>query len=460
MMARTSCIVHPPDMPMVITKASYLGICEGNRCMADILSLLEYWTNYKRANAKDEAYKNTIRMQMGDEPVAIECWIWKSNTGFQEDLLESYSENTLRKALKRLEELNFISVRSNPNPKYAYDRTLQYIMNVEVVQNAINSLYSREDDDENGEKFKNICGDDTANLRPTVNFFAGAIPEYTEPEKEKEILYAPNFSNSALRDQNQNLEDVQSKTDEDQTPQSSNQFIRTSEEKSEESAHLETAPESAQVSAPIAQDEKQEKEPEKTPDEKPKTKTEEKLTAAPPKIKPVKPGSPRPEGQEVAKIRRKSLDTKEKNERFEVWLKALLTCLGKDQYYDPNNSKANFDMFPVEMRYLKLILNQVDQINAKRMAEGLPLVDETVLKDIQKASGSWENVTAAAYHRHFVTFAMRFKANNGNPEANKKVLDSMLEKAARQQTLNEEAKRERGGMTLRDRLKNSGNSLS
>ncbi len=97
----------------------YLEIT-GNHCAAKILSIFEFWTNKLK--------------QMGK----VREWIYKSIARLQEELMGEHGINTIRNAVSILAEKGFIEKRHNPHIKY--DRTYQYRLNVEKVQEALHSL--------------------------------------------------------------------------------------------------------------------------------------------------------------------------------------------------------------------------------------------------------------------------------------------------------------------------------
>ena len=51
MTPRTSCIVRPPEDRLLIVRASYVRILEGDHCAAGLLSVFEFWANGDIASA-------------------------------------------------------------------------------------------------------------------------------------------------------------------------------------------------------------------------------------------------------------------------------------------------------------------------------------------------------------------------------------------------------------------------
>lgn len=140
-MARSNPIAHVPNQKIVIIREDYLAICEGDHCKAAILNVFEYWHSVKLANAAQAETENKIA-QAGDAPeVDASLWIWKSVNELGEELLGLFGETKIGKSLLWMCEKKFLEKRRNP--KYGWDRTLQYAFQPENVQKALNSLSCR-----------------------------------------------------------------------------------------------------------------------------------------------------------------------------------------------------------------------------------------------------------------------------------------------------------------------------
>lgn len=123
---RTSSIRLRAHSRIAVLYEDYLEICDGNMLAAMLLSTLVYWTDVKIAQ-KDE-----------------NKWIWKTQEGFQEDLMfdkpgmKPPHRTTISSALELLKRKDFIEWRKNP--KMALDRTRQYLIHQEVIQASIDKL--------------------------------------------------------------------------------------------------------------------------------------------------------------------------------------------------------------------------------------------------------------------------------------------------------------------------------
>jgi hypothetical protein len=138
-MSRADVIPHAPKQTLVMIRADYVALCAGNHCAAALLNVLEYWTGVKLGGKDQAQAHNRILTEGGKDPTQNEeLWIYKSNAEFVQELLELFKETKVRKALEYLEGRGFVSTRHNPN--YGWDRTLQYLLNVENVIDALHTV--------------------------------------------------------------------------------------------------------------------------------------------------------------------------------------------------------------------------------------------------------------------------------------------------------------------------------
>lgn len=106
---------------------------------AGILRVFEQWTNSKFG--KDEAETERAR-QYASQGVAYEpedLWIWlPQDTLKRHELFDIFGERSVASALKKIVELGYLETRRNP--KYGWDRTLQYRLNITGLQAALDGL--------------------------------------------------------------------------------------------------------------------------------------------------------------------------------------------------------------------------------------------------------------------------------------------------------------------------------
>jgi hypothetical protein len=118
------CIQHPQSTPLVMLRSEYLQITN-NHCAAKLLAIFEFWTNKLREKAA----------KLGTE---AREWIYKTLESLHQELMGEHGIHTIRKAINLLVDCGFLNRRHNPHIKY--DRTWQYQLNIEKIQEALNPL--------------------------------------------------------------------------------------------------------------------------------------------------------------------------------------------------------------------------------------------------------------------------------------------------------------------------------
>jgi len=177
-MSKSSCISHNARQQIVIIREDYLIICDDNHCAAALLNIFEYWTNIKLGNQEQAQVENKIAAAGGAAPVESDLWIYKSIPELQTECMGLFGETKISKGLKFILDKGFIESRNNP--KYGWDRTLQYRFQFEAVQAVILRHGSRE-----------ITTSKTAKSQDESRENTAAIPETsskTPTEIEKPIL--------------------------------------------------------------------------------------------------------------------------------------------------------------------------------------------------------------------------------------------------------------------------------
>lgn len=139
---KASCIQHAAQSTLVIVREDYLSICDGDHCAAALLNDIEYWTNIKLSHFDQAAKINTVAEEAGELPEQdMTAWIWKTQVDFVEELLNLFGERRVRTSLQKLLKWGYIVSRRNP--VHSWDATLQYMLCISVVQQAVNSTVCR-----------------------------------------------------------------------------------------------------------------------------------------------------------------------------------------------------------------------------------------------------------------------------------------------------------------------------
>lgn len=134
-MSKSSCITHNSRQIAVIIRQDYLAICDNNHCAAALLNIFEYWTNIKLGQQEQARIENEIADAGKADKIDDSLWIYKSIPELQKELMGLFGETKVGNALKIILDKGFITTRNNP--KYGWDRKLQYLFNIELVQAVI-----------------------------------------------------------------------------------------------------------------------------------------------------------------------------------------------------------------------------------------------------------------------------------------------------------------------------------
>lgn len=140
-MSRTSAIVHAPKTRFVQVYADYLALCEGDDCAAALLHEFEQWHNFKLRRAEEAVSDATAARVAGEPPPEPpDEWVYWSRDEMQLQVFDMWGGNKIDSAIKLLVDKGYIMARRNP--RYRFDRTLQYHFNAEAVQAALASVDS------------------------------------------------------------------------------------------------------------------------------------------------------------------------------------------------------------------------------------------------------------------------------------------------------------------------------
>ena len=120
---RASTIPLVENEALVLVRASFLALCDGNHCAAALLNNFVYWHDWCVVHGR---YDSTAAIADPDhQSVDPECWFWKTTDDLvNEDLLGLWGEKKVRAAAELLEAKGYSQSRFNP--KNRCDRTKQY----------------------------------------------------------------------------------------------------------------------------------------------------------------------------------------------------------------------------------------------------------------------------------------------------------------------------------------------
>lgn len=131
---KTSCIQHPENNPLIIIRSWQLVFCHGCHCAAALLSVFEYWHNIKTDIRRKNIIANDIAEMHQDSRSQDETLLQFHNLNdLHKQIQFLYSKNTIQKSLEFLESKGVISIHSNPNPRYRFDKTRYFKFNPEII---------------------------------------------------------------------------------------------------------------------------------------------------------------------------------------------------------------------------------------------------------------------------------------------------------------------------------------
>jgi hypothetical protein len=131
---RSTCIQHPTREPLVIFRQWQLAFCESNHCAAALLSLFEYWHNIRLDLSEQAQQANAAARKHGQPTTQEESLLqFHSDEQLQAGLLDLYGTMKIRAARRLLVAKGAITEHPNPNPRYAFDKTLYFQFHPEVV---------------------------------------------------------------------------------------------------------------------------------------------------------------------------------------------------------------------------------------------------------------------------------------------------------------------------------------
>jgi len=135
----SSLVAGIPRAFFSLLRLDYLIICQGDPCAAKLLALFEAWTASRIDAIEQARYHNQAAVKEGEEPTQdLGRWLYNSVANLKVRLLGEHGDKAITAALKLLEDLGFLLSRFNP--KYKWDRTKQYLLQVKPIQEAIYSI--------------------------------------------------------------------------------------------------------------------------------------------------------------------------------------------------------------------------------------------------------------------------------------------------------------------------------
>jgi hypothetical protein len=138
---KSSCIVPPANDPLVIIRASFVEICDGDTCAAALLNHLIYWHNVKLDQRHQAIAANEIAERHGERgKYDTALTQWHTEADLRKAMLGAWGKDKIRNGLQTLKDKGFIDIFRNPNSRFAFDKTRHFIVLPEVIQVALDQL--------------------------------------------------------------------------------------------------------------------------------------------------------------------------------------------------------------------------------------------------------------------------------------------------------------------------------
>ena len=190
-MASESCIVYPAGSYYIVVRNPLISICkiaviyEGEdkiapdpQAAAVILNQFIYWTNSKLDDKHQSRYRRAAAASENSESDHDDSlWIYKDYDELKTDLLDLFGRNKIIDNVQWLVLSGYLKRRNNP--RYRWDKTLQYAVDIDLVQSQIDALPS----------FKNKLSkvsNQTIESGKTKRAIPKKTTEKTEEKKEKD----------------------------------------------------------------------------------------------------------------------------------------------------------------------------------------------------------------------------------------------------------------------------------
>lgn len=131
---KNSCIPTIANEPLLLVRKWQVDFCEGNTCAASVLSFFVYWYDIKLESNKKNKAINSVANAHGEKGTQDVSFLqFHTVDDIESGILGFYKVSSIRKAIQLLEKFNVVSVQKNPNPKYSFDNTNYFKLNIDTI---------------------------------------------------------------------------------------------------------------------------------------------------------------------------------------------------------------------------------------------------------------------------------------------------------------------------------------
>ena len=138
-----TCTQHPTRDPLLVIRQWQLDFCEGNHCAAALLSFFEYWHNIRLDLSQRTRPAKTAARPHGKPVTQDESLLqFHSDDQLRTGLLDLYGTKKIRESRHLLIAKGVVTEHPNPNPRYAFDKTLYFQFHPDIVNAWLEQRYN------------------------------------------------------------------------------------------------------------------------------------------------------------------------------------------------------------------------------------------------------------------------------------------------------------------------------
>lgn len=142
-MSKSSCVRTPENNRYIQLYVWQIKFCQDNRCAALLLAFFIGWHDWKIRNDQYYRRANDIAEMHGEgRPNNENAYMFFTMEELIDGVMGLYGKNSINEALQLLISLGVLSVHTNPNPRYHFDKTKYFQFYPDVCNQWIDEYYS------------------------------------------------------------------------------------------------------------------------------------------------------------------------------------------------------------------------------------------------------------------------------------------------------------------------------
>jgi len=174
-MGYTSSVQRIANDQYVTIRASYVKICNGNPVAAALISFFETWHNYKLKQIADW-------QKIGNKKDPPNTWQHHTGKELEQGIMGIGKRHSIDQAKQQLVSMGVIVIGRNPDYKFAFDATLHYQFQPDVVT----SLLAYVENSKTSQYVEIDIAGDADTDKPAHAENSGAIPNHSTNQKPDE----------------------------------------------------------------------------------------------------------------------------------------------------------------------------------------------------------------------------------------------------------------------------------